>query len=95
MKTDRSEARLIRVRGRVQGVGFRWSLAEQAVRCGLQGWVRNCGDGTVEALVWGGAEAVAALLFWASLGPPAARVDELSVERVDERPPGFQRLPNA
>ncbi len=86
------EGRLLRVRGLVQGVGFRWHLADQAERRGLQGWVRNRRDGSVEALVWGSPEAVAGMIFWTGLGPPAARVDRVLVELSEERPAGFRRL---
>lgn len=69
--------RNLRVRGRVQGVGYRWSLCAEAQRLGLSGWVRNRSDGSVEALVGGPAEAVDALILWARRGPPMARVDSI------------------
>jgi acylphosphatase len=61
----------------VQGVGFRYSLRREAERSGVCGWVRNRGDGSIEALLQGEAQAVARLVAWARRGPPAARVDEL------------------
>lgn len=91
------ECRLVRVEGRVQGVGFREACVEQAVLLGLQGWVRNRLDGSVEVLAQGRPEAVARLVEWLHRGPPAARV-----ERVEARPrppedlPGrFERRPSA
>ncbi|MES0873092.1 acylphosphatase [Sinimarinibacterium thermocellulolyticum] len=80
------------VRGRVQGVCFRQSTAELANRLGLDGWVRNCADGSVEGLVAGEAEALAQLRDWLRHGPPAARVDELSWTAADTAPsePGFR-----
>ncbi len=63
------------VRGRVQGVGFRYSMVEAATRQGVAGWVRNRRDGTVEALVQGEPAAVEAVLAWCRRGPPAARVE--------------------
>jgi len=81
--------RQIRVSGRVQGVGFRYALRDEARRLGLCGWVRNCADGTVEALLQGDAEAVAALVAWARRGPPLARVDDVRdapVTPTAERP---------
>jgi acylphosphatase len=70
--------RQIRVRGRVQGVGFRYALRREAERSGVCGWVRNRSDGSVEALLQGEAQAVTRLVAWARRGPPAARVDELN-----------------
>ncbi len=72
----------LRISGRVQGVGFRASLADEARLRGLAGWVRNRRDGTVEALVHGDAQAVDALLAWARRGPRAARVARVEVEEV-------------
>lgn len=69
--------RNLRIHGRVQGVGYRWSLCVEAERLGLSGWVRNRRDGSVEALVSGPAEALDALLLWAQRGPPMARVDRV------------------
>lgn len=69
--------RNLRIEGRVQGVGYRWSLCAEAERLGLSGWVRNRRDGSVEALVYGPVEAVEALTFWAHRGPSMARVDSV------------------
>jgi acylphosphatase len=82
------------LRGRVQGVGFRDWLVRQANRAALDGWVRNRPDGTVEALLAGPADAVAAVLSACRRGPPLARVDEV-IEELAEAPeePGFRRLP--
>jgi acylphosphatase len=67
------------VSGRVQGVAFRASAAEEARRLGLRGWVRNLPDGRVEAEAEGAREAVERLVAWCRRGPPAARVDDLTV----------------
>ena len=69
------------VAGRVQGVFYRASTREQAIRLGLDGHARNLADGTVEVLASGTEEALAALQRWLQQGPPAARVE--SVRRED------------
>jgi acylphosphatase len=81
--------RKLRVRGRVQGVGYRYALQEEAERLGVTGWVRNRSDGSVEALLEGEAHAVEAVIAWARRGPPAARVVEVRVdpgEAADAQP---------
>jgi acylphosphatase len=70
-------ARRYIVRGRVQGVGFRWFVDYEARRLGLAGWVRNNMDGTVEVLAMGSNEQHAALRNKLQQGPRAARVDEV------------------
>lgn len=77
--------RQIRISGRVQGVGFRAALSDQAARLGVTGWVRNRADGSVEALVQGSADAVGSIIDWARRGPPGARVT-----RLDEQPPAAE-----
>ncbi|MBQ1783519.1 MAG: acylphosphatase [Gammaproteobacteria bacterium] len=71
-----------RIRGRVQGVGFRWHSQWQAERLGLRGWVRNLSDGDVELWAEGDEEALAAMERWLAHGPPAARVERLTVSQV-------------
>ena len=65
------------VRGRVQGVGFRWFVDNEARKLGLAGWVRNNLDGTVELLAMGSDEQLHALRSRLQQGPRAARVDEV------------------
>ena len=88
-------ARQIRVSGRVQGVGYRVSLQDEAARLGISGWVRNRRDGTVEALLQGSPEAVAALIAWARRGPPGARVTDLteSTAELDSTQHRFEPRP--
>lgn len=72
--------RRLRIRGLVQGVGFRDALRREALARGCTGWVRNRRDGSVEALVAGEAAAVEAVIAWSRQGPPAARVSGVVVE---------------
>lgn len=86
------------IHGRVQGVGYRWAMVQQAEALGLRGWVRNRRDGTVEAVAAGDAAAVQALAGWARQGPPAAQVTRVEVgEAADdgELPPAFEQRPTA
>ena len=75
------------VHGRVQGVFFRDTARQQAQKLGLSGWVRNCADGTVEAVLEGDPHAVQEMLQELRSGPPRARVDR--VEVTDEPPEGL------
>lgn len=81
---------LLRITGRVQGVGYRAWAIETAARLGLHGWVRNRGDGSVEALVIGGDDSVAAMIELCRTGPFAARVTEVLVsDAADDGSDGF------
>ena len=81
----------LRIRGRVQGVFYRDSTQREAQRMGLRGWVRNCSDGSVEAIAQGPPERVAALIDWCHEGSPLARGVEGSVieESGDADEPEF------
>ena len=76
--------RRVVVSGHVQGVFFRDTCRREAARHGVTGWVRNCPDGTVEAVFEGPEDAVAAMVAWARRGPAHAVVDDV---RVTEEPP--------
>lgn len=76
-------ARRVLMRGRVQGVGFRWSTCRAARQLDLAGWVRNLEDGSVEVHVEGEADAVLALESWLAEGPEHARVDEVEARDVE------------
>jgi acylphosphatase len=65
------------VTGRVQGVGYRDALRNEAQSRGIVGWVRNRRDGSVEAVLQGAQDAVDATIGWAKEGPPLARVLEV------------------
>jgi acylphosphatase len=68
------------IRGLVQGVFYRASTQETAVRLGLKGWVRNMPDGSVEAVFEGPVENVKQAVEWCGQGPPGARVTEVNEE---------------
>jgi acylphosphatase len=72
--------RQVTVTGRVQGVGYRAWVEHRARAHGLEGWVRNRRDGSVEALFAGSAEVVADLVARCRRGPSAARVDAVQDE---------------
>jgi acylphosphatase len=76
------------VSGRVQGVFFRASTQRQAQQLGVTGYARNRPDGSVEVLACGDAQAVQQLREWLAVGPPAAKVDRVSCEPVEQAPPG-------
>jgi acylphosphatase len=77
------QARRYLVRGRVQGVGFRWFVEREAHILGIAGWVRNNHDGSVEVLAQGTRDQLSGLHSRLREGPRAARVD--SVEVDDEK----------
>ena len=79
-------ARRLVVRGRVQGVGFRYAAVDAGLRFQVDGWVRNRNDGVVEALVQGDAESVAAMIEWCRRGPPAARVTDVEIAEAAPEP---------
>ncbi|MCE2510875.1 MAG: acylphosphatase [Alphaproteobacteria bacterium] len=87
---------LLRIYGRVQGVCYRaWAIGE-ATRRGLAGWVRNRRDGTVEALLAGGEDAIADMVRACWEGPPAADVTEIEVRTTNEETgEGFTARPTA
>jgi acylphosphatase len=86
-------ARHLRISGRVQGVGFRYSMAGEAGRLGVTGWVRNRRDGTVEAVVDGAQDAVDAILAWARRGPRGASVTDVEVAEIPESFERFEMRP--
>ncbi|MDW5316320.1 acylphosphatase [Rhizobium sp. PL01] len=90
--TDEAKAVLVRITGRVQGVGFRYWMRGQAQKLGLSGWVRNETDGAVAALICGPAAAVSTMLERCWIGPLAASVAEVVTESAasDAVLPGFR-----
>src|SRR5262245_37859407 len=73
----------VTIRGRVQGVGYRAWVEQQARMCKLEGWVRNRRDGSVEALFAGPPTVVAEMVALCRHGPPAARVESVTRESSD------------
>ncbi len=80
------EARRYTIRGRVQGVGFRYFVQAAAQELGIGGWVRNNPDGAVEILAAGTNEQLSALHAKLRSGPRAARVDAVDVAPADMPP---------
>jgi acylphosphatase len=90
------ETWLVRVRGRVQGIGYREACIRRARALGVTGWVRNRMDDSVEAMLQGSPQQLADMCSWLREGMPAALVDELEV--IGVQPPfprfdDFDRLP--
>jgi len=69
----------LKILGVVQGVGYRWSMVQEAHRLGVRGGVRNCRDGSVEAVVAGPRDALDRIIDWARKGPPSAAVTRVDV----------------
>ena len=82
----------LRIKGAVQGVGYRdWAIAE-AKRRGLDGWVRNRSDGSVEMLIAGADAKVEDMLKATTQGPPAAQVTNIDIHKETDMPEaGFVR----
>ncbi|RMF12572.1 MAG: acylphosphatase [Alphaproteobacteria bacterium] len=94
MNEDSLKAVRLRISGQVQGVWFRAWTVEQARALGLDGWVRNRRDGTVEVLAAGDPDAIRRLISLCHDGPPAARVDQVEVEAAKGvTPHGFDQKP--
>ena len=84
----------LKITGKVQGVGYRLWAARNAANLGLRGWVRNRHDSSVEMLVTGASEGVAAMVEAARKGPAGARVAEVTATPdADDGSVGFTALP--
>ena len=92
--SERTTLRLA-IRGRVQGVGFRYAMVQEAESLGVAGWVRNRRDGSVEAVIEGDAAAVDALRRWAEHGPAGAAVTGVEAMAVEGGFTGFELRPTA
>ena len=76
----------VRVSGRVQGVGFRYTTQARARSLGLGGWVRNLADGSVEAVFEGEPARVDSMVEWCRRGPAGSVVADVEIH--DEAPTG-------
>jgi acylphosphatase len=84
----------VRIEGQVQGIGYRDFVVDMARRMGVNGWVRNRSDGTVEALVSGKNADVERLVGQMSRGPQGSRVTSYELHRAEPATePGFRRRP--
>jgi acylphosphatase len=93
--TAAMETVLLRITGRVQGVGYRLWATRAAASLELRGWVRNRLDGSVEALVTGRPENVAAMIEACRMGPIGARVIEVTATPgEDDGSLGFTAVPS-
>ena len=79
MSDDKVRAHVF-LTGRVQGVFFRQEAYERAVQKRITGWIKNLDDGRVEVVLEGPGVPVRAMLGWLHIGPPQARVENVSVE---------------
>ena len=86
-----TEVRHLVITGVVQGVGYRYSMVAAARRLDVGGWVRNRRDGSVEAMVAGSADAIAAMIDWARHGPAGAEVAHVAVELGSGEFDGFEQ----
>ncbi|HEV2562736.1 MAG TPA: acylphosphatase [Rhizomicrobium sp.] len=95
MSDDDLTSLRVRVEGFVQSVGYRHFAIEEARRLGLDGWIRNRSDGTVEALVSGPTKTVEAFVAAAMRGPDGSKVANVELHKAE--PPaekGFHRRPS-
>jgi acylphosphatase len=90
--SDDYEAALVRIRGKVQGVGFRMWTRDEAIQLGLAGWVRNEKDGSVVALIAGPDAAISTMIERFRLGPSGASVSGVETQStaLATMPTGFR-----
>lgn len=83
---------LVRVRGRVQGVGYRYACVQQARALGVTGWVRNRMDDSVEAMLQGTPEQLEKMSDWMNNDMPAALVEAIEIIEIPPPYPAFDRF---
>jgi acylphosphatase len=79
MTTESLSHRNIRISGRVQGVGYRYSARSVAIRLGIKGYVRNLPNGDVYIEAEGNPDQIAAFVYWCRQGPTRARIDSVII----------------
>jgi acylphosphatase len=82
----------LRIVGSVQGVGYRYAMEREAAKLAITGWVRNCRDGSVEAVIQGAPESLDALAAWARRGPRGAQVTGVSSSVADGHDQTYERF---
>ena len=82
----------LKIYGHVQGVFFRESMCRKAQQLVITGWVKNCRDGTVEAMIQGAPESVSAMLEWVRTGPELARVEGVEISAGSGEYTDFEKL---
>jgi acylphosphatase len=82
---------LLQITGELQGVGYRWSMAQLARSLGLGGWVQKQIGGSVQAVISGPTDSVQALIEWAAHGPSGAKVDSVQVRPAEGHFRGFEQ----
>src|ERR1700733_4350581 len=91
MANERREIKRLRIRGSVQGIGYRVWCEREALALGLKGWVRNRRDGSVEAVVAGSPGAVDAMIARCRNGPSLAAVEAVDIEDATALDLGYRR----
>ena len=89
------ETRRLVITGLVQGVGFRYAMLAQARLLGINGWVRNRRDGSVEAVIASDPAQLEAMLDWSRSGPAGAAVDNVMIETASGDFQDFELRPTA
>lgn len=93
-ENDLTTLRLV-IEGFVQAVGYRHFAIEEALKLGLDGWIRNRSNGTVEALASGSTKNVEAFVGACMRGPPGSRVETVDLYNAEPpKQPGFHRRPS-
>lgn len=94
LQTPPLETVSVRVRGQVQGVGYRAATVRRGHLLGVRGWVQNAPDGSVEAMLQGTPDQIDRMLEWMGKGPPHAVVREIThqPEYIERRFQRFEQL---